>query len=55
MILSDWKATNTQKTDRMNTAQPIIIQYMDGILNTIYPEEIAGMELAYPAKNWDER
>ena len=33
----------------------IIIQYMDGILNTIYPEEIAGMELAYPAKNWDER
>lgn len=33
----------------------IIIQYLNSELNTIYPESIAGMELIYPAKGWNER
>ena len=33
----------------------IVIQYMDGVLNTVYPVESANMEVQYPAKGWDER
>lgn len=33
----------------------IIIQYMDGVLNTVYPKEGASMEAVYPAKGWNER
>ena len=33
----------------------IIIQYLDGKLNTVYPTDSASMEVVYPAKGWNER
>lgn len=33
----------------------IICQYKDGVLNTIFPEDSASMDVLYPAKNWSDR
>ena len=33
----------------------VIVQYADGALNTVYPEDKAVSELVYPAKTWSER
>ena len=33
----------------------IIVQYMDGKLDTVYPEEKAVARTAFPAVNWSQR
>ena len=33
----------------------VIVQYSDGALNTVYPEDKAVAELSYPSVTWSER
>ena len=33
----------------------VIVQYADGALNTVYPEDKAVAELSYPSVTWSER